>query len=77
MALLASPLLQTTLPRSADFALLEAFWMIYDETKWAWRHEQAINDTRLRRPDLIERHGGASQAPPSGARRRDTKANDQ
>ncbi|MEO6224370.1 MAG: tRNA (guanosine(37)-N1)-methyltransferase TrmD [Sphingomicrobium sp.] len=40
----------------------------------AWRHETAINDTRLRRPDLIERHGGASQAPPSGARRRDTKA---
>jgi tRNA (guanine37-N1)-methyltransferase len=39
----------------------------------AWRHEQAINDTRLRRPDLIERRGGASQAPPSGARRRDTK----
>ncbi len=43
----------------------------------AWRHEQAVNDTRLRRPDLIERHGGASQAPPSGARRRDTKAEDQ
>ncbi|QIK79696.1 tRNA (guanosine(37)-N1)-methyltransferase TrmD [Sphingomonas piscis] len=40
----------------------------------AWRHEQAVNDTRLRRPDLIERHGGASQAPPSGARQRDTKA---
>jgi tRNA (guanine37-N1)-methyltransferase len=37
----------------------------------AWRHERAIEDTRLRRPDLIERHGGASQAPPSGARRRD------
>ena len=37
----------------------------------AWRHEQAVEDTRLRRPDLIERHGGASQAPPSGARRRD------
>jgi len=35
----------------------------------AWRHAQAVNDTRLRRPDLIERHGGASQAPPSGARR--------
>jgi hypothetical protein len=34
-----------------------------------WRREQAIEDTRLRRPDLIERHGGASQAPPSGARR--------
>src|SRR5260221_2614117 len=33
----------------------------------AWRHEQAVEDTRLRRPDLIERHGGASQAPPSGA----------
>ncbi|MEO7278172.1 MAG: tRNA (guanosine(37)-N1)-methyltransferase TrmD [Sphingomicrobium sp.] len=40
----------------------------------SWRHAQAINDTRLRRPDLIERHGGASQAPPSGARQRDTKA---
>ena len=40
----------------------------------AWRHERALEDTRLRRPDLIERHGGASQAPPSGARRRDTKA---
>lgn len=37
----------------------------------AWRHERAVEDTRLRRPDLIERHGGASQAPPSGARRRD------
>ena len=37
----------------------------------AWRHEKAVEDTRLRRPDLIERHGGASQAPPSGARRRD------
>ena len=35
----------------------------------AWRHERASEDTRLRRPDLIERHGGASQAPPSGARR--------
>src|SRR4051794_14119884 len=40
----------------------------------AWRHERAVEDTRLRRPDLIERHGGASQAPPSGARQRDTKA---
>jgi len=40
----------------------------------AWRHERASEDTRLRRPDLIERHGGASQAPPSGARQRDTKA---
>jgi tRNA (guanine37-N1)-methyltransferase len=35
----------------------------------AWRHERAIEDTRLRRPDLIERHRGASQAPPSGAQR--------
>ena len=35
----------------------------------AWRHEQAIRDTRLRRPDLTLRHGGASQAPPSGAQR--------
>jgi tRNA (guanine37-N1)-methyltransferase len=36
----------------------------------AWRKQRAIEDTRLWRPDLIERHGGASQAPPSGARRR-------
>ena len=43
----------------------------------AWRHDQAVRDTRLWRPDLIERHGGASQAPPSGARRRNTKADDQ
>ena len=40
----------------------------------AWRHECAVRDTRLWRPDLIERHGGASQAPPSGARRRNAKA---
>ena len=37
----------------------------------AWRHARAVEDTRLRRPDLIERDGGASQAPPSGARRED------
>ena len=37
----------------------------------AWRHEAALRDTRLRRPDLYERHGGVSRAPPSGARRRD------
>ncbi|QIL03350.1 tRNA (guanosine(37)-N1)-methyltransferase TrmD [Sphingomonas sinipercae] len=36
----------------------------------AWRHERALDHTRLWRPDLIERHGGASQAPPSGARQR-------
>ena len=35
-----------------------------------WRHERAVQDTRLWRPDLIERHGGASQAPPSGAQRK-------
>jgi tRNA (guanine37-N1)-methyltransferase len=35
----------------------------------AWRHAKAVEDTRLRRPDLIERHRGASQAPPSGAQR--------
>jgi tRNA (guanine37-N1)-methyltransferase len=39
----------------------------------AWRHERALEDTRLRRPDLIERHGGARQAPPSGARREKTR----
>ena len=35
----------------------------------AWRHARAREDTRLRRPDLFDRHGGVSQAPPSGARR--------
>ena len=33
----------------------------------AWRHGRSVHDTRLRRPDLTLRHGGASQAPPSGA----------
>ena len=36
----------------------------------AWRKAQAIDDTRLRRPDLIERHGGAWEASPSGAQRK-------
>jgi tRNA (guanine37-N1)-methyltransferase len=40
----------------------------------AWRHGRALEDTRLRRPDLIERHGGASQAPPSGAQSKNKKA---
>ncbi len=40
----------------------------------AWRHERASEDTRLRRPDLTLRHGGASQAPPSGAQTKDAKA---
>ena len=33
----------------------------------AWRHDRSVHDTRLRRPDLTLRHGGAKQAPPSGA----------
>ena len=37
----------------------------------AWRHGRASDDTRLRRPDLIERHGGAREEPPSGAQARD------
>ena len=36
----------------------------------AWRQHQAEIDTRLRRPDLWERHEGARVQPPSGARRR-------
>ena len=40
----------------------------------AWRHDRALEDTRLRRPDLIDRHGGERLAPPSGAQTRDTKA---
>ncbi|WP_375391500.1 tRNA (guanosine(37)-N1)-methyltransferase TrmD [uncultured Sphingomonas sp.] len=35
----------------------------------AWRKQQAATDTRLRRPDLWERHGGARGPSPSGARR--------
>jgi len=37
----------------------------------AWRKAKAAEETRLRRPDLIERHGGARRPPPSGARRED------
>jgi tRNA (guanine37-N1)-methyltransferase len=37
----------------------------------AWRKHKAETDTRLRRPDLIERHGGARRPSPSGAQRRD------
>ena len=37
----------------------------------AWRHDRASTDTRLRRPDLIERHGGIREEPPSGARLED------
>ena len=35
----------------------------------AWRNAKAEDDTRLRRPDLIERHWAARRPPPSGARR--------
>jgi tRNA (guanine37-N1)-methyltransferase len=35
----------------------------------AWRKSMAEADTRLRRPDLWERHGGDPVHPPSGARR--------
>ena len=37
----------------------------------AWRHARSIEDTRLRRPDLMERHGDAPGRSPSGARRED------
>jgi len=33
----------------------------------AWRASRAAEDTRLKRPDLIERHGDARRPPPSGA----------
>jgi tRNA (guanine37-N1)-methyltransferase len=35
----------------------------------AWRKLMAESETRLRRPDLIERHGGARRPSPSSARR--------
>jgi len=34
----------------------------------AWRKARAVEDTRSRRPDLIERHGDARRPSPSGAR---------
>ena len=45
--------------RSGDHAAIEA-----------WRRARAENDTRLRRPDLWERHEGARVQPPSGARQK-------
>jgi tRNA (guanine37-N1)-methyltransferase len=41
----------------------------------AWRKQRAEADTRLRRPDLIERHGGARRWSPSGARHEDEGEN--
>jgi len=37
----------------------------------AWRKARAAEETRLRRPDLIERHGDARRPPPSGAQHED------
>ena len=34
----------------------------------AWRKARAVEDTRSRRPDLMERHGDAPRQSPSGAR---------
>jgi tRNA (guanine37-N1)-methyltransferase len=39
----------------------------------AWRKRMAEDETRLRRPDLIERHRDARRPPPSGARREKNK----
>jgi tRNA (guanine37-N1)-methyltransferase len=39
----------------------------------AWRKARAADETRLRRPDLIERHGDARRPSPSGARREKNK----
>lgn len=39
----------------------------------AWRRRQAEDETRLRRPDLIERHRDARRPPPSGAQREKIK----
>jgi tRNA (guanine37-N1)-methyltransferase len=37
----------------------------------AWRKLRAEEDTRLRRPDLLARHGDARRSPPSGTRHED------
>ncbi|HEV2817393.1 MAG TPA: tRNA (guanosine(37)-N1)-methyltransferase TrmD [Allosphingosinicella sp.] len=39
----------------------------------AWRKRKAEDETRLRRPDLIERHGDARRPPPSGAQAKKNK----
>jgi tRNA (guanine37-N1)-methyltransferase len=39
----------------------------------AWRKRRAEDETRLRRPDLIERHGDARRPSPSGARHEKNK----
>ena len=39
----------------------------------AWRRQRAEAETRLRRPDLIERHGDARRPSPSGAQREKNK----
>jgi tRNA (guanine37-N1)-methyltransferase len=39
----------------------------------AWRKARAAEETRLRRPDLIERHRDARRPPPSGAQREKNK----
>jgi tRNA (guanine37-N1)-methyltransferase len=39
----------------------------------AWRKARAEDETRLRRPDLIERHGDARRPPPSGAQAKKNK----
>jgi tRNA (guanine37-N1)-methyltransferase len=39
----------------------------------AWRQARAADETRLRRPDLIERHRDARRPPPSGAQREKNK----
>ncbi|MBV9883840.1 MAG: tRNA (guanosine(37)-N1)-methyltransferase TrmD [Sphingomonadaceae bacterium] len=39
----------------------------------AWRQAKAADETRLRRPDLIARHGDARRPPPSGAQREKNK----
>jgi tRNA (guanine37-N1)-methyltransferase len=39
----------------------------------AWRKSKAAEETRLRRPDLIERHGDARRPPPSGAQHEKNK----
>ncbi len=37
----------------------------------AWRKARSVEDTRSRRPDLMERHGGAPRQSPSGAQHED------
>lgn len=60
---------QYTRPRTWEGRTIPEVLRSGDHAKvYAWRKAMAETDTRLRRPDLWERHGDVPGHPPSGAR---------